>query len=179
MKRISFAAVAGMQLVLSLVLLLSSAQAEEGTTVVPEVSTAGQVATPRPRDIKSPLSDWREPKAAEPVEGAWSMLRGLGLTLGVFFVGLYVFKRVRGPIQTAQKRKLRILERLPLSSKTALLLVQANGQEVLLSVGSDRVSVIGDMSCGDSCLGCADADFESAIKKGQVEAESSQQKEEA
>ena len=160
MKRISLIAVAGMQLVASFILLGSVALAEGEVAVVADTTSVAQTVTPRPRDAKSALSDWREPKSSEPVEGAWNMLRGLGLTLGVFFIGLWVYKRLHGTAQQTQKRKLRIVERLSISSKTSLMLVQANGQEILLSVGSDRVSVIGDMSGGESCLSCSGASYE-------------------
>ena len=125
-------------------------------TAQPELTpVAAQAVSPAKKDFKSFLSDWREPSQDQSTPGAFSMAKGLLLVLGVFFIGVYFFKRFNGVTATGQKRRMRVLERIPISSKAALVLVEVGGQEVLVSVGSDRVSVIGDLACGDACCSTA------------------------
>jgi|GEM_PF-4373423 len=68
--------------------------------------------------------------------------QGLVLTLGVFFILIFVLKKLKGRIIDTGERKIKVIERTALTSKTSLLRVEINGQESLISVGSEQVAVI-------------------------------------
>ena len=171
MKRISFTSAAMMQgashrryfmLCSVVVLLFCALPAMAQTEPAPATASpaAQQAQTPErlsrvqtARDFKNTLTDWREKPAMEPSTGVMPMLQGLGLSLGVFFIAVYFLKRYKMPGQGTARRKLRVIERLPISSKTAVMLVEVGGQEIFLTVGSEHVTVLGDSLCGAGCCG--------------------------
>lgn len=73
-----------------------------------------------------------------------NLMEGLGYCLAVFFLGIYLYKRFvlrqSGPI----KRHMQIVERLQLTTKSSLVLVEIEGRKVVLSVGSERTSFLPD-----------------------------------
>lgn len=68
------------------------------------------------------------------------MVGGLFLCLGLFALGVHVFRRYAAKHGTGTKRRLVIRERLPISPKASLLVVALDGKEFLVSTGSDRVT---------------------------------------
>lgn len=92
------------------------------------------------KENKFSLVDWKRSQEEPPPNSLWLMMRGLGGCLGFFFILLFLYKKLQPKSQLTQKRRLRVLERLPISPKTALLLVEVSGRELLLTVGQDRVS---------------------------------------
>jgi len=68
--------------------------------------------------------------------------QGLALTLGVFCILIFVMKKIKGSIGDSGERRIQILERTPLTSKTSLLRVQINGRESLIAVGTEQVAVV-------------------------------------
>lgn len=73
-----------------------------------------------------------------------SLFEGLGYCLVVFFIGIHFYKRYvlkqSGPV----KRHMQLVERLQISSKSSLLLVDVDGRRVLLTVGPDRTSFMSE-----------------------------------
>lgn len=71
------------------------------------------------------------------------MFQALGICVGILLIGLHFFKKYNPKaVQRVGGRRMRVIERLPIAQKTALLLVEVDGRTVLLSVGSDRVSQV-------------------------------------
>lgn len=74
---------------------------------------------------------------------ALRMIQGLLLCGGVFFIGIFLYRKMTGQkITLRSARRLAIVERCALSSKASLLLCKLDGREVLLAVGADRVTKI-------------------------------------
>lgn len=74
---------------------------------------------------------------------AVKLFSALGLALGAFFIGLHVHRRMTGATTPAGRtRRMQIVERLPIASKTALVLVEVDGRPLVLTVGADRVTAI-------------------------------------
>lgn len=67
-------------------------------------------------------------------------LQGLGLCLGIFFVGLFFLKRYGFIQRQTHSKRLKVLERLPISAKASVVLVDCDGKKMLLGVGSEKVS---------------------------------------
>ena len=73
--------------------------------------------------------------------GAGKVIQGLALILGVFFVGVYAYQKYSGKtVKNAGGRRIRILDRAPLSAKSSLVLARVDNREVLLAVGGDNVT---------------------------------------
>ncbi len=71
---------------------------------------------------------------------ALRLVQGLGICLGA--LGILIFtlrKKIKGNFQFSSKR-MRVLERMPLTSKTTLLLVQMDSKTIMLAVGGEKVS---------------------------------------
>lgn len=95
---------------------------------------------------------WTAPKAAptaastgDQFEARNSVLRmigGLFLCLGCLGAGLHMYKRFVIPRAKSSGRRLQVVERLPLSSKSALLLVKLDGKEFMLSTGPEAARLI-------------------------------------
>lgn len=81
----------------------------------------------------------------EPFDMTGSMVRMLGgflFCLGLFGAGIHVYKRYFLQSSGKIERRLRILERLPVSAKNSLLLVELDGRELLLSTGPDSPKML-------------------------------------
>jgi flagellar biogenesis protein FliO len=70
------------------------------------------------------------------------MIGGLFLCFGLFGAGVHLYRRYVIPRATSDKRRLQIIERLPLTSKSSLLLVKLDGKEFMLSTGSEATRLI-------------------------------------
>ena len=76
----------------------------------------------------------------EPFDMTASMGRMLGgflFCLGLFGAGIHLYKRYLLPTAKGSSRRLRIVERLSVSQKNALLLVALDGRELLIATGPD------------------------------------------
>lgn len=83
------------------------------------------------------------------------MLGALCFCLGIFAGGIQLYRRYAGVSRIGSRRRLAVHEKLPLTSKSSLLLVSLDGREFLVSSGSDRVHFIptpkvSDLEFGDS-----------------------------
>ncbi len=72
----------------------------------------------------------------------YRVFEGLLLCLGVLAIGVYLAKRfgLKGAVSAG--RKIKIVERTPLSARTSLVLAQVEGKSILLAVGPDNVSFV-------------------------------------
>ncbi len=74
-------------------------------------------------------------------EVAKRMVQGLAICLGVMFLVLAVIKRTKkGVIKT--KSHCKIIEKMPLTAKSTLILVEINGKQHAITVGSEQVQQV-------------------------------------
>ena len=81
----------------------------------------------------------------EPFNMTSSMFRMMGgflFCLGVFGAGIHIYRKYTGVAISSAKRRVKIIERLPLTQKTSLLLVSLDGKELLISSGPDQTRLI-------------------------------------
>jgi len=79
-----------------------------------------------------------------------TMAKGLAICIALLLGAVWILKKLKSPMITGQGRKLRIIERLPVSAKSSILLVEVNNKTVLIGVGSDPVNLISDFVDSDS-----------------------------
>ena len=77
------------------------------------------------------------------------MVGGLFLCVGLFGFGIHLYKRYLLPRSLSSDRRLRIVERLQLTQKSALLLVTLDGKEFLLSTGAEQSRLITPPKSGE------------------------------
>jgi flagellar biogenesis protein FliO len=70
------------------------------------------------------------------------MLEALGICVGFFLVGAHFLKRINGKHGSGSSKRMRVLERLPVSPKTTMVLAQVDGKTILFSVGAERVTAV-------------------------------------
>ena len=68
------------------------------------------------------------------------MLQGLALCGGVLCLGAWAYKKYVLKTPAVASRKMRIIERLPLSPKATLVLIEVEGIKKIVAMGSDPVS---------------------------------------
>lgn len=98
---------------------------------------------------------WLDKSDEETSSGSRSlivMVQGLGGTLAVFFLGLAIYQRKFQKLGPVRERQLIIKERLPLTPKTSLALVECNGKRLLCAVGPDPVTLLDQSTFMDDLL---------------------------
>lgn len=80
------------------------------------------------------------------------MAQGLGGTLAVFFLGLAIYQRKFQKLSPLRERQLIIKERLPLTPKTSLALIECNGKRLICAVGPDPVTLLDQSTFMDDLL---------------------------
>lgn len=71
------------------------------------------------------------------------LVQGLGVCLSIFFLGIYLYKRYVMPVHNSSAiKQLKVLERLAVTHKTQLVLVQLGSETRLLSVGTEQVTAL-------------------------------------
>ncbi|MBN8548941.1 MAG: FliO/MopB family protein [Deltaproteobacteria bacterium] len=84
---------------------------------------------------------WKTESEGSLVGTGFKMLQGLGICVGLLFVGVHFFKKYNPQNNPrAAGRSMRVLERMPIAPKTSLVLAVVEGRKILMAVGSDRVS---------------------------------------
>lgn len=73
---------------------------------------------------------------------AFKMFSALGLTVGALLVSLHLYRRFSGVPTPTRSRRLKVVERLPIGGKTALVLVEFDGRPMILAVGAERVTAV-------------------------------------
>jgi len=91
------------------------------------------------------LGEPRLSAAPEAVASGFSMIQGLGICIGVFLIGVAIYKKYTGATslrggRLSRGRRLRVVERLSVSSRTALIMAEVDGKPILFTVGPDKVS---------------------------------------
>lgn len=81
-------------------------------------------------------------ETTEDQPNALTMLKGLAICIGVFLIGISVIQRLKNKtnIKNNSNRRLKILEKIAVSNKTALILAELDGRDIVFSVGSEKVS---------------------------------------
>ena len=130
------------------------AQAQTMESSVARIKDSLKQESSRGNAVSAGLEEWRQSRPQESGAGM-KMLQGLGFCLGVLLIGSAVARRLRGRSVGVQNGRLRVLERLALTPKTALLLVECDGRSMLLSVGPDHVAfqpapAAYPLECGDA-----------------------------
>jgi flagellar biogenesis protein FliO len=74
------------------------------------------------------------------------MIGGLFLCLGIFALGVRLFRRYAQGSQVAARRRIEVIERMQLSSKSSLLLVAVDNREFLIARGSESVQIVSNQS---------------------------------
>jgi flagellar biogenesis protein FliO len=100
---------------------------------------------------------------SEPFDMTGSMIRMLGgflFCLGLFGAGIHVYKRYFMQSGGKIQRRLKIVERLPVSAKNSLLLIELDGREMLLATGPESPKMLfsrakGEVSFDDTLLDAA------------------------
>ncbi len=70
------------------------------------------------------------------------ILQALALCVGIFLVGSFVAKKLTSrPNKNGSSREIQIIERLNISPKLALLLVEINGNRFLVGQGAESISI--------------------------------------
>jgi flagellar protein FliO/FliZ len=75
------------------------------------------------------------------------MLISLALVIGLVFVAYYWLKR-RGNMPGLGQKRMRVVERLAVDTRRSILLVEVDGQEMLIGVGNDTISPIKTLKQG-------------------------------
>lgn len=86
---------------------------------------------------------WRaEPAPAPTLESGSKVLKALALCVGLFLIGSYLYRRMNGIPLKEGNQLLQVVERVPLSQKTSLLLVEVDGRRTLAAIGPDPVTLL-------------------------------------
>jgi len=88
---------------------------------------------------RSVPTTWKTAPEVTIGQSAMRMAQGLAACLALLAFGVVGYRRFhsgKGPIA---QRRMRVAERLPISGKTALYIVEVDGFEYLTSVGSEQV----------------------------------------
>lgn len=73
---------------------------------------------------------------------ALRMVGGLFLCFGLLGAGVHVYKKYVLPRSLSSQRRMQVVERLQLSSKSALLLVKLDGKEFVMATGSESARLV-------------------------------------
>ena len=131
--------------VLSVLLLISNFCLAEQVETEPLVKTKlEQVKELREQNLenggKPALSQWSGSKETSIAESGGKMFSGLALCIGVLLIGTSLYKRFSGKSFNTKEGRMRILEKMPLTPKTAVVLFEVRGKEYLAAVGGESVS---------------------------------------
>ena len=88
----------------------------------------------------APAQPWRTDEPSSLAGAGGGMVKSLLLCIGIFLVGAALYKKFAIKGGAVSGRRIRVIERSPLSSRTFLSLVEVDGKTILLSCGPDRVS---------------------------------------
>jgi flagellar biosynthetic protein FliO len=104
-------------------------------------SSSETQAAPK-RDLQAAVASLRQSPQPEPEVSPWPLAKGLALCLAVFCVIVFLLKRLNPHSLHSGKRRLAVLERLPLSPKSSLVLIQVDGRTRVIAVGSEQVQML-------------------------------------
>lgn len=122
----------------------ASAQAESSDMSVASAKThqltfqermESAVQAKRATQIEQKIPD-QSPTSASAVR----MIAGLALCVGVLLIGAWLVRRASGRIKPSNTRNMRIIERMPVTPKTSLMLIEIDGRRVMIAAGPEKVS---------------------------------------
>jgi flagellar biogenesis protein FliO len=70
------------------------------------------------------------------------LFQGLAFCLGVFFIGLHIYKKYFLKNAITASRSMQIIERLNLGNKSSLVLVEIENKKVLVALGADKILML-------------------------------------
>jgi len=119
-----------------------------------ESSTSAQVSESKIERIKqAQLEKQGDPSLASVENLSWyPMLKGLGICIGLLAVMIFLNKKLGLNKIASGKKRVKVLERVALTPKTAIYLVSIDGAEMFLSVGADRVTSLKESFPSESNL---------------------------
>jgi flagellar biogenesis protein FliO len=130
-------------LVACLVLLPFSAKAADETVLDTRMDHIKTLVTERHEHQAAAAAEMVKSNgtASDQESGAGlRMVEALLLCLGVFFVGVYFYRKKTGHSPLKRTNRMRVLDRVFVAPKTSLVLAEVDGRQVLLAVGSEQVS---------------------------------------
>ena len=87
---------------------------------------------------------WRTETEGSVAGAGIRMIQALALCVGVLLIGLHLFKKYnKNQGRLAGGRRMRVIERLPISAKTSVIMLEVEGRSIIVSVGPEHVSQIG------------------------------------
>lgn len=75
------------------------------------------------------------------------MLVSLAIVMGMLFAAYRWFKH-RGTLPGAAARRMRVVERLPVDTRRSILLVEIDGEELVVGIGTDSITPIKTLGQG-------------------------------
>ncbi len=89
------------------------------------------------------VENWRSETETSVAGAGMRMIQALALCVGALLVGLHLFKKYNKTAGRAPSgRKMRVIERIAVSAKTSLVMLDVEGRTVVISVGPDHVSQV-------------------------------------
>jgi flagellar biogenesis protein FliO len=113
---------------------------DAATSLSQKLERVGKMASER--EHPAAQESWRtevpEPAGLSPMRS----FEALAICLGVFLIGVHFLKRFNKNVVPGNSKRMKVIERMALSQKTALVLAQVDGKSILLSVGAERVTAL-------------------------------------
>ena len=100
----------------------------------------GENAAEGKRDLQAAVAALRQSPVPQPELSPWPMLKGLALCLAAFCGIVFLIQKFHPGQGVAGTRRMRVIERLPVAQKSALLLVEVDGKTKLIGVGPDTIT---------------------------------------
>lgn len=106
-----------------------------------EVNQLSKAKIERARQIM--ISGEVSPESTEttPVAIGWRMIQGLAATLAVLLIGVAGLKRFGAARPANSNDKIQIIERKMINSKMGLVLIEVEGERLLMTIGPNNVSI--------------------------------------
>lgn len=144
---------------------LISSQASEGARLIKEKLEKNSVPNPL---ILAASEENLEVERRKPT--LVRLFQGLAFCLGVFFIGIHIYRKYYYRMKPLNENHMRILEKLALSNKSMLYLVEIEGKKIIVGAGADKLTMVAADEFG---LTSGDAvSFEPEVKEGGLKSQS-------
>ena len=127
---------------LLIVLALLFAQVANADEISKQQAISESVAKIKESLRKETNQPQKKDEPTDEAETPLMMFKGLCICLGVFLIGVGATKQLQAKrLQKLEKTsRLHIIEKVAVTSKTALVLAECDGQKIIFSVGAENVS---------------------------------------
>ena len=96
-------------------------------------------------------------------DSAFQAGKGLAICLAVLFIGVAIYKRLNpNVVGTRRDQRMKVLDRLALGGRAAVLLIEVDGRQALVGVASDSVSI--QPWFDGAAFGAASESFETSME---------------